>query len=123
MAYAVINDGMRIKQTCYWDSIHARHGLFAMSGNAGAWRLLVPDCQRGSLPEMATAHHVDIETGLWRARPVATIWFDDLTRTPFRLLLEQHMFDRTLRPSTCRQPLLVYSRDGLQQEHMIHRIR
>ncbi|MGP3699481.1 hypothetical protein [Rhodobacter sp. NSM] len=120
--YGIINDGMRIESTSYWDSPPARQGLFAMTGNAGAWRLLVPDSQCRALPDMATARHVDIETGVLCNRRVATLWFDDGTATPFRMLLDQRLFDRALAPSTCRQPLLVYSRDGLQQEHMIRRV-
>lgn len=122
MQITISNDGQLIKDTNYWNSPNARKGLYFLSGNAGAWRLLVPDTQKWVLTEMATAKHVEIELGFEQGQRVAEIWFDDETPTPFRLLMSTNTMDRRMVPTKKRHPLLVYTRDGLQQKHIIRKI-
>jgi len=38
----IANDGPDIASTNYWATDHARAGIVYLSGNAGAWRLLMP---------------------------------------------------------------------------------
>lgn len=118
----IVSDGQLIKETNYWDTLHAERGLFFMSGNAGAWRLLVPDMHKPVLAEMATAKVVEIELGLKMGQRVITIWFDDKTPTPFQLCISTEQMDRMLVPGKKKQRLLVYTRDGLQQKHTIRKI-
>ena len=118
----ITNDGQSISSTNYWDTEHAEHGLFFMSGNAGAWRLLVPDMHKPVLADMATAKVVEIELGVEQGYRVARIWFDDRTPTPFMLLMSTEAMDRRMVPTKSRQPLLVYARDGLQQKHIIRKV-
>ena len=118
----ISNDGQLITDTNYWNTVYARHGICFMSGNAGAWRLLVPDMHKWVLAEMATAKHVEIELGFEQGKRVAKIWFDDRTPRPFMLLMSTEAMDRQMVPTKKRQPLLVYTRDGLQQKHIIRKI-
>lgn len=118
----IISDGQLIKETNYWDTLHAERGLFFMSGNAGAWRLLVPDMHKPVLAEMATAKVVEIELGFKMGHRVVTIWFDDKTPTPFQLCISTEQMDRGLLRDKKNQPLFVYTRDGLQQKHIIRKV-
>lgn len=59
----ITNAGLSISSTNYWGTRHADAGLFFLSGNAGAWRLLVPDMHKDTLAEMATTKVVEIELG------------------------------------------------------------
>ena len=49
------NAGADIAETDYWHTEHASVGLCYLSGNAGVWRLLVPEAAEGSLAEMRTS--------------------------------------------------------------------
>ncbi|WP_366658073.1 hypothetical protein [Fodinicurvata sp. EGI_FJ10296] len=119
---SIRNNKSLISSTNYWDSIPAQNGLFFLSGNAGAWRLLVPDNQKHFLAEMATAKAVEIDLGVNNGRQVVTIWFEDGTETPFQLGVEDSTMDRVLTPSATPQPLLIYTQEGLQQEHQIRKV-
>ena len=118
----ITNDGQSISSTNYWDTEHAEHGLFFMSGNAGAWRLLVPDMHKPVLADMATAKVVEIELGFKQGQRAVTIWFDDKTPTPFQLCISAEQMDRRLVRGKKKQPLFVYTRDGLQQKHIIRKV-
>lgn len=48
------NQGAEIASTNYWDTPHAQRGFCYLSGNAGVWRLLVPEAQAALLAEMRT---------------------------------------------------------------------
>lgn len=118
----VSNKGIYIESSNFWNSEYAKRGLFFLTGNAGAWRLMVPDCQLGHLKEMATASFVEIERCNARGGSALAIWFEDGSARPFQLLLDWRQTDRLVRPTTKKQPLLVYTRHGLQQEHVIRKI-
>lgn len=59
------NRGQAILATNYWGSDHAARGLFFLSWNAGAGRLLVPDSQKHALREMRGAREVLVSRGPW----------------------------------------------------------
>ena len=118
----ITNAGQSISSTNYWGTRHADAGLFFLSGNAGAWRLLVPDMHKDTLAEMATAKVVEIELGFKQGQRAVTIWFDDKTPTPFHLCISAEQMDRGLLRGKKKQPLFVYTRDGLQQKHVIRKV-
>lgn len=116
------NDGNIIRKTNFWDTAWAKKGLFFLSGNAGAWRLLVPDKCQIQLPEMATGKYAEMELSAYAGVPAVTIWFEDGTRSPFRLLLDLRSVNRMITPTKSRSPLLIYTRKGLQQTLMVRKI-
>lgn len=118
----IMNDGKILVDTDYWDGEMARRGLCFMSGNAGAWRLLVPDCLRDYLEEMNTTNYVEIELRKISGRNMALIWFEDGSQTPFHLGIETRAIDRHIDRTNVEQPLMIYTRDGLKQTHRIRRI-
>lgn len=119
---AITNDGSLISSTNYWDTQHAKQGLFFMSGNAGAWRLLVPDVHKHVLDDMATGKYVEIELGRCGQHPTVTIWFEDGTPMPFQLRIAADAMDRQIVRSNRKQRLLIYTKEGLQQKHTIRRV-
>ncbi len=92
------NDGNAIREINFWVSSHARKELMYLSGNAGAWRLLVPDICQIHLSEMATGKYAEMELSTHAGVPAVTIWFEDGTRTPYRLLLDLRSVDRKITP-------------------------
>jgi len=58
------NEGDDIKSTNYWATEHMSVGLCYLSGNAGTWRLLVPEACEGALREMRTGKSATIEPSL-----------------------------------------------------------
>lgn len=64
-------------RTDYWDTEHANAGLCYLSGNAGTWRLLVPEAAEGSLAEMRTGTRATIEPSLHLPGRCWDVVFDD----------------------------------------------
>lgn len=118
----IVNDGKTIRETNFWDSCRAKNGLMYLSGNAGAWRLLVPDVCQIHLSEMATGKYAEMELSALAGVPAVTIWFEDGTCTPFRTMLDLRSVDRKITPVKGRSPLLIYTRKGLQQTLMVRKI-
>jgi hypothetical protein len=52
------NNGADLASTNYWQTEHAQTGKFYLSGNAGTWRLLVPEAAEHMLSEMQTGSRV-----------------------------------------------------------------
>ena len=82
----IANQGALIASTNYWQTEHANAGLCYLSGNAGAWRLLVPEAAQGLLAEMRTGLTASIEpslhlTGNW------DVVFEDGSDSPFSVSL------------------------------------
>ena len=93
------NQGPLIGATNYFDTLAAKKGLFYLSWNAGAARLLVPDSQERTLSEMRTGHYVIISRGPWLARSGQggiELLFEDHTETPYSLHLSVEQTDRLL---------------------------
>lgn len=107
----IINDGPSITHTNYWDTEHAHHGLCYLSGNAGAWRLLVPPEAETMLAEMRTGRTAAIEPSL----QIAGHWdvvFEDGTDCPFSVAVDPRQIDRALESGRAR--LTVWTVRGLQ---------
>nr|WP_288120019.1 hypothetical protein [Thiomonas sp.] len=105
----ISNDGAEIESTNYWDTEHGRSGLCFLSGNAGAWRLLVPQAVEKLLPEMQTGRSVTIEKSIFGQR-AWDIVFEDGTPAPFALTLDKRMTDRAMESGRCR--MSVWTRNG-----------
>ena len=95
----IANNGPDIADTNYWASEHANVGLCYLSGNAGAWRLLVPEAAEGLLPEMRTGKRVTIEPSI-SAAGALDIVFEDGTDSPFAVTIDRKQVDRKVEPST-----------------------
>lgn len=93
------NDGQRVLNTNYWISEHAEAGLFFLTWNACAGRLLVPDVQERALREMRGASMVIVSSGPWSehgGRPALELLFEDGSDAPFCLHLVAEQTDRML---------------------------
>lgn len=104
------NDGARITATDYWHTDHAAQGLCYMSGNAGAWRLLVPDMAETLLPEMLTGKSAYIEPSISMPGRAYDIVFDDGKESPFALTIDRRQIDRAVTPGPSR--LTIWTRLG-----------
>lgn len=109
----IANDRQQLVWSNYWDMPHAKQGFFYLSGNAGAWRLLVPDACRSALSEFATARHVEMEIARVDGVACVQIWFEDGSHSPYGLLLDSRQIDHPVLPTKKSGPLLIYTRDGL----------
>lgn len=107
MVFTISNNGPLIRSTTYFKTPQARAGFVYLSGNAGAWRLLVPPLMTVALEEMAKASFVTVapafdETG----QRVIDITFDDESEMPFLLRIGEYQVERALTPGEGR--FLVY---------------
>lgn len=110
------NKGQAIVKTNYWDSADAAKGLFFLSWNAGAGRLLVPDNQKHLVREMKTAKYVIVSRGPWPeyGQMGIELLFEDHTDSPFSLQLSAEQSDR-LFPETVQADgfvITVWTRGG-----------
>ncbi|AEM48067.1 hypothetical protein Acife_1944 [Acidithiobacillus ferrivorans SS3] len=100
------NNGIEITDTNYWESDWAMRDLCYLSWNAGAGRLLVPDNVALSfMTTMLTAKSIIIDRRSCRqgmARSHFDIVFDDRTKSPFILTLDNNMTDRSLGPANAQ---------------------
>lgn len=106
------SNGADIVSTDYWDTEHAARGLVYLSGNAGVWRLLVPDASAGLLGEMRGSTVSFVRESADRSRVVITFsarHLDDYVLTISRL-----MVDRAIEPGS--RKLAVWTRSGKQME-------
>lgn len=103
------NDGVNIIFTNYWDTEHGQSGLCYLSGNAGAWRLLVPQAAEVHLSEMRTGRWITIEKSIVE-QAAWDIVFEDGTSSPFALTLSKGMTDRHMQARRCR--MSVWTRNG-----------
>lgn len=84
------NRGQAIAGTNYWDSQPAGEGLYYLSWNAGAGRLLVPDSQKRFVSEMKSAKHVVVSRGPMPQHGGAIgleLLFEDHSDEPFVLII------------------------------------
>jgi hypothetical protein len=99
--FEIVNDGPRIASTTYWRTDHAARGLFYLSWNAGAARLLVPAPQAAAITDMKTAEYVILTRGPWPAAQNRMSWellFEDNSVNPFAIHLVPEMSDRAIPP-------------------------
>ena len=93
------NAGQEIASTNYWQTEHAAAGLFYLSWNAGAGRLLVPDVAIAELQEMHGASLVIVSSGPWSAqggRPAVELLWEDGSDEPYCIHLVEEQTDRKL---------------------------
>lgn len=93
------NDGQRILATNFWDSEHAAAGLFYLSWNASAGRLLVPDRQTATLADMRSAECVVVSRGPWPQAgktEALELLFEDRSDSPFTIHLGAEQTDRLI---------------------------
>ena len=102
----IANSGQDIASTNYWDTEHGLAGLVYLSGNAGAWRLLVPPAAAWMLPEMRTGKRASIEPSLQDAR-CWDIVFDDGSDSPFSISIDKRQLDRSLAPGAALMTVWV----------------
>lgn len=116
MFICIGNDGQAIRQTNYWDLDMASRGLYYLSWNAGAARLLVPDGLEGEVRDMRTAAHVIVSRGWYEyaACEMLELLFDDRSDSPFCVVMDCEQTDRLLPPSDCGKqfPFTVWTRSG-----------
>lgn len=103
------NNGPDIRATNYWYTRQAAAGLCYLSGNAGAWRLLVPEVTEDMLSEMRTGQRATIEPSI-QAAGCWDVVFEDGTDSPFALAIDRRQLDRAMDPGRCR--LTVWTRRG-----------
>lgn len=116
----IANRGQTITSTNYFDSSAAADGLFFLSWNAGAGRLLVPDSQRHILKETKSAKYVIVSNGPWiemGAIPAYELLFEDHSDAPFVLYLPHTSSDRSLPASDKADGfyITIWTRSGLRQ--------
>jgi len=90
----VVNNGLEIEATNFWETEVAAKGRFYVSVNAGTFRLLVPPSQEGQIAEMKTGEKVIISRGLSNVGDIVEILFDDGSESPYALFLSPRAFDR-----------------------------
>lgn len=110
------NNHQEISSTNYFDSEPAKEGLFFLSWNAGAARLLIPDSQYSSLDEFKTAKYVIISRGKHFGRDTVELLFEDFTDSPFVIYIVAEQCDRMLPQdeSGCDTILTAWTRAGKQ---------
>lgn len=113
----IANDGERIANTNFWETVWAQNRSFFLSWNAGTGRLLVPDCHRGGLREMATAKYVIISRGPWKQQrgvDALELLFEDGSDNPYYVFIGTDQTDRLL--SDYQQgggfDVTIWTRDG-----------
>ena len=104
------NDGSKIKSTNYWLTQYAIEGLCYMSGNAGDWRLLIPQKFQEAIDEFRTVKRASIERSIV-IKGHFDIIAEDGSQNPYCISIDRKMFDRTPMNKRCR--LLVCSDVGL----------
>lgn len=95
----IINDGPLIRETNFWETEYERRGLFYISTNGGAVRILVPDAQRGTISEMerGTQHVIFsyLKQHLVAQDQLALeVLFEDGSNSPYALHSAPGAFDR-----------------------------
>jgi hypothetical protein len=107
----IANAGVDVAETNYWDSELARAGYCFLTGNAGAWRLLVPEATEYMLADARTGKHVTIQPSLVAPGQGWDIVFEDGTTSPFFLCIDKRQVDRAMHPrGECR--FSVWTRRG-----------
>lgn len=108
-ALVISNQGYRIAQTNYWTSPLAKKGFCFLSGNAGGWRLLLPEMQHEAVKEFSTVGYASIEKSLMVAGHFDII-AEDGTSAPFCISIGKKMIDRRI--DAGKGVLLIYTESG-----------
>lgn len=87
------NDGKDLIASNYWEDNLSKKGLFFLSTNAGAFRLLTPEISEDSIAEMKTGKYciISIAPSYFTVhRYVIELLFEDHTQTPFYLTFKSN---------------------------------
>lgn len=79
----IVNNGVLISGTNYFETELAQAGIFFFSWNASALRILVPDNQLEELLEMATGQECIITRGRYYGNDCFELMFDDDSDDPY----------------------------------------
>lgn len=116
----VANEGQKLAKTNFWESEYNAKGLFYLTWNAGAARLLVPSGHRSMISEMKTGKLVVITRGLYQGKEGIELLFDDDSDSPFHLILSAEQCDRRIEGEDEARPFIVYSEDGEEWQCTVH---
>jgi hypothetical protein len=94
--FKIINAGGEVTETNYFDSEHAKSGLFFVSWNASVARVLVPDGQMAELDEMRTGRICVISRGPLNGLDCIELMFDDGSAAPYALHVDMRQTDRAV---------------------------
>lgn len=96
MPLIIENDGPEIIRTNFWQTDMAKSGMFFLSANAGAFRLLVPLLMTREIEEFQTAKDIILTRGFWPESKGEgmEILFDDGTDNPYSMHLSANQLDR-----------------------------
>lgn len=109
----IVNAGPDIARTNYFDTHHARHGLYYLNWNAGAARLLVPDSAVPALEDMRTTKRSVIVTrGMLDGMDAYELFFDDDSQDPFSVTADARHSDRTITDVAASFTVVAWTRQG-----------
>lgn len=114
---AIVNNGMDIYSTNFWETSWAKNGLCFLSWNAGAGRLLVPKkTANTAMSDMRTAKRIIIEQRSCRPGLQHThfdVVFDDGSGQPYVISVDHSMSDRRIGPACNKpRPFSVWTESG-----------
>lgn len=110
----VVNKGPDLLETNFFDSAHARLGLFYLSWNASVARLLIPDSCAKYLREMRTGKICIISRGLFLGRDCLELLFDDDSDAPYSIQMEIQQTDRLIADDNKPFSVTAWTRGGKQ---------
>lgn len=99
------NDGGEIVHTNYFDTERGRRGMYYLSMNAGAARLLIPDNSTHVVREMQTAKFCVLTGGMYGTQASVEIMFEDMSSSPFALFIATEMCE--LMPRSRKEPFIL----------------
>ena len=106
------NDGGEIVNTNYFDSPMGKAGMYYTSASAGVVRLLVPDTEVRCISEMKTGKLCVITSGVYRGQSSIEVMFDDRSRSPFAMFIEEGQCDFRVCNDRARMTLAAWTRSG-----------
>jgi len=117
----IVNNGQLILDSNYWDSEMANRGLFYLSWNPRAARLLVPESMKIAIKEMKTPQNVIISRGKLEnnsSKEALELLFEDMSDAPYVINISVEQADRMLPMSEhgSEFALSVWTRMGMHFE-------
>lgn len=109
----ISNNHQAITATNYWDSAHAKRGLYFASWNAGALRLLVPDNQVAEITEMRTGPRCIVTRGKLNGVDCLELMWDDGSDSPYCIHLDMRQTDRAIESEPAAMVVTAWTRNGL----------
>lgn len=110
------NKGAEIAATNYFDTEHARNGLFYVSWNASTARILVPECCSSHINEMRTGRICVISRGIFKGHDSLELMFDDDSDAPYALHIGMGSVDREIKNDNTEFKVAAWTRSGKAAE-------